>query len=78
MQLGPLTTTSIGSIPRPAWLAQTDRSRATFHLTGEERGEALALATQAIGAISRDDLRTQVHDESGGLLSLDPAPTEDD
>ena len=50
----------------------------TFQLAGQERGEALALATQAIGAVSRDDLRAQVHDESGGRLSLDPAPTEDD
>jgi hypothetical protein len=50
----------------------------TFQLAGQERGEALALATQAIGAVSRDDLRAQVHDESGGRLSLDPASTEDD
>jgi 5-methyltetrahydropteroyltriglutamate--homocysteine methyltransferase len=45
MQLGPLTTTSIGSIPRPTWLAQTDRSRATFRLTGEALREAQDDAT---------------------------------
>jgi hypothetical protein len=48
-----------------------------FQLAGEERGEALALATQAIGAVSRADLRAQVHDESGGRLSLDPASGDD-
>ena len=35
MQLEPLTTTSIGSFPRPSWLAATDRSRAIFRLEGE-------------------------------------------
>ena len=46
-----------------------------FDLTGagDNRGEALALATQAVGAVSRADLRRQVHDESDGRLSLDPA-----
>jgi hypothetical protein len=44
-----------------------------FHLTGESRGEPLALATQSIGVISREDLLAQVHDESNGRLSLDPA-----
>jgi 5-methyltetrahydropteroyltriglutamate--homocysteine methyltransferase len=45
MQFGPLATTSIGSIPRPGWLAQTDRSRATFRLTGEALREAQDDAT---------------------------------
>jgi hypothetical protein len=46
-----------------------------FRLTGdgENRGEALALATQAVGAVSRADLLQQVHDDSDGRLSLDPA-----
>jgi hypothetical protein len=46
-----------------------------FTLTGDSdsRGEALALATQAVGAVTRDDLSDQVHDESDGRLSLDPA-----
>jgi hypothetical protein len=47
-----------------------------FQLIGQERGEALALATQAIGAVSRDELSGQVHDESGGRLSLDPTTDE--
>src|SRR3954468_22491009 len=45
MQLGALTTTSIGSIPRPTWLAQTDRSRATFRLSGDALREAQDDAT---------------------------------
>ena len=45
MQLGALTTTSIGSTPRPNWLAQTDRSRATFRLTGDALREAQDDAT---------------------------------
>jgi hypothetical protein len=47
-----------------------------FQLDGENRGEPLALATQAVGAVSRADLAGQVHDESGGRLSLDPAGKE--
>ncbi len=45
MQFAPLTTTSIGSFPRPSWLAQTDRSRATFRLEGEALREAQDDAT---------------------------------
>jgi 5-methyltetrahydropteroyltriglutamate--homocysteine methyltransferase len=45
MQLQPLTTTTIGSFPRPVWLAATDRSRATFRLEGEELCEAQDDAT---------------------------------
>ena len=50
-----------------------------FTLDGDSdsRGEPLALATQAVGAVSRADLRRQVHDESDGRLSLDPAAAED-
>jgi hypothetical protein len=44
----------------------------TFTVTGDSRGEPLALATQVVGAVSRDDLRAQVHDASNGRLSLDP------
>jgi hypothetical protein len=49
-----------------------------FHLGGDSdsRAEPLALATQAVGAVSRADLARQVHDESGGRLSLDPVPEE--
>src|SRR5439155_23153353 len=45
MKLGPLTTTSIGSFPRPHWLADTERNRVTFRLEGEALGEALDDAT---------------------------------
>jgi hypothetical protein len=46
-----------------------------FTLTGDSgqtRGEPLALATQAVRAVSRADLRAQVRDESNGVLQLDP------
>src|SRR6266705_520697 len=45
MQFGPLATTSIGSLPRPTWLAETDRSRATFRLQGAALREAQDDAT---------------------------------
>jgi 5-methyltetrahydropteroyltriglutamate--homocysteine methyltransferase len=45
MQLPPLATTSIGSLPRPVWLAQTDRSRAAFRLQGQSLDEAQDDAT---------------------------------
>jgi hypothetical protein len=40
--------------------------------SGENRGEPLALATQTVGAVSREDLLAQVHDSSDGRLDLDP------
>ena len=43
-----------------------------FRLTADNRGEPLALATQVLGAVSRADLRDQVHEESDGRLELDP------
>ena len=45
MKLGPLTTTSIGSFPRPHWLAHTERNRVTFRLDGEALREAMDDAT---------------------------------
>jgi len=51
MQFKPLTTTTIGSFPRPAWLAVTDRGRATFRLEGEALREAQDDAT-LLGSIS--------------------------
>jgi 5-methyltetrahydropteroyltriglutamate--homocysteine methyltransferase len=45
MKLGPLATTSIGSFPRPAWLAETERNRVTFRLEGEALREAQDDAT---------------------------------
>jgi 5-methyltetrahydropteroyltriglutamate--homocysteine methyltransferase len=45
MLFGPLTTTSIGSLPRPSWLADTERSRASFRLAGEALREAQDDAT---------------------------------
>jgi len=43
-----------------------------FALSGEARSEGLALATQGIGALSREELAEQVHQQSGGRLELDP------
>lgn len=45
MKLKPLAPTSIGSFPRPLWLAETNRSRATFRLEGGALLEAQDDAT---------------------------------
>jgi 5-methyltetrahydropteroyltriglutamate--homocysteine methyltransferase len=45
MQFGPLMATSIGSLPRPSWLAATERSRASFRLAGDALHEAQDDAT---------------------------------
>ncbi len=41
MQFGPLTTTSVGSFPRPTWLANTKRNQLTYRLEGEALREAM-------------------------------------
>lgn len=46
MTFAPLTPTSIGSFPRPAWLAETHRSRARFRLEGAALAEAQDDATR--------------------------------
>jgi hypothetical protein len=43
-----------------------------FALQGDSPGEALAVASQVVDVVSREDLAAQVRDESGGRLSLDP------
>jgi hypothetical protein len=43
-----------------------------FALTGPDRSEPLALATQTIGAVPRAELRDLVRERSGGRLELDP------
>lgn len=45
MALAPLTPTSVGSFPRPSWLAETNRSRARFRLEGAALREAQDDAT---------------------------------
>jgi hypothetical protein len=47
-----------------------------FSLDGDNAGEALGLASQVVGAVPRSELAAQVQEESGGRLSLDPAPGE--
>jgi 5-methyltetrahydropteroyltriglutamate--homocysteine methyltransferase len=41
MSFGPLITTSVGSFPRPSWLAHTKRNQLTFRLDGDELKEAM-------------------------------------
>jgi 5-methyltetrahydropteroyltriglutamate--homocysteine methyltransferase len=41
MPFGPLTTTSVGSFPRPPWLAHTKRNQLTYRLDGDELKEAM-------------------------------------
>src|SRR6267154_4641782 len=48
MKLRPLTTTTVGSFPRPNWLAATDRSRASFRLEGDALCEAQDDATLVV------------------------------
>ncbi|TFV67328.1 UNVERIFIED_ORG: hypothetical protein E4P37_03305 [Bacillus sp. AZ43] len=43
-----------------------------FTLFGENRGEPLAVATQGLGAVPRDQLRGLVREDSEGRLELDP------
>ncbi|WP_241037370.1 hypothetical protein [Blastococcus litoris] len=43
-----------------------------FRLSGENRGEPFAVATQGLGAVAREDLRAMVHEDSDGRLQLDP------
>src|SRR5579863_8659570 len=45
MEFGPLATTSVGSFPRPTWLAQTARNEVAFRMTGDALGEAFDDAT---------------------------------
>ena len=53
MQLPPIAATTIGSFPRPGWLAQNDRSRAIFRLEGAVLKEAQDDAT-ALNIITQE------------------------
>ncbi len=48
MSLPPLATTSVGSFPRPAWLAETARNQVTFRMSGDPLKEALDDATVVV------------------------------
>jgi len=58
MQLPPITATTIGSFPRPNWLAQNERSRAVFRLEGaalkEAQDDATALSIHTQERIALD------------------------
>ncbi len=43
-----------------------------FTLSGDDRAEPLAVATQIIGTVPREDLQNLVLEESDGRLELDP------
>jgi hypothetical protein len=43
-----------------------------FNLAGTDSSEPLAVATQGLGVVARDDLQDLVREESGGRLELDP------
>jgi 5-methyltetrahydropteroyltriglutamate--homocysteine methyltransferase len=45
---GPLTTTSVGSFPRPTWLAQTKRNELTFLVADDHLNEAMDDATVVV------------------------------
>ena len=47
-----------------------------FTLSGDDRAEPLAVATQIIGTVPREDLQNLVLEESGGRLELDPPSSE--
>jgi 5-methyltetrahydropteroyltriglutamate--homocysteine methyltransferase len=55
MQFGPLTTTGVGSLPRPSWLAGTQRSQVTFRVSGEVLAEAMDDAT-VLAMAEQDEL----------------------
>lgn len=48
MPLAPLTTTSVGSFPRPTWLAHTQRNQLTFRLEGDALATAMDDATALV------------------------------
>ena len=48
MQLPPVATTTVGSFPRPAWLAKSERSQVKFHWQGTALKEAQDDATRLI------------------------------
>lgn len=58
MLLPPIATTTVGSFPRPSWLAVTERSRANFRLEGlalkEAQDDATALNIHAQERIGLD------------------------
>ena len=45
-----------------------------FQLSGENRSEPLGVATQAVGAVTRDQVRAAVREQTDGELELDPPP----
>jgi len=58
MKLPPIATTTIGSFPRPGWLAQSDHTRAIFRLEGatlkEAQDDATALVIRAQDELGLD------------------------
>src|SRR6202044_2822604 len=48
MSFDALATTSVGSFPRPSWLAQTARNEVSFRMSGDALTEALDDATVVV------------------------------
>lgn len=48
MNIPPIATTTVGSFPRPGWLAERDRSEVTFRLQGDDLREAQDDATRLV------------------------------
>jgi 5-methyltetrahydropteroyltriglutamate--homocysteine methyltransferase len=48
LKFPPLATTHVGSLPRPRWMADTERNRVTFRLEGEALREAQDDATVVV------------------------------
>jgi len=47
-----------------------------FKISGDDRAEPLAVATEGIDLLRRTDVEQQVHEETDGRLQLDPVPAE--
>jgi hypothetical protein len=47
-----------------------------FKISGDDRAEPLAVATEGIDLLRRTDVEQLVHEETDGRLQLDPVPAE--
>jgi len=73
MQLPPIAATTIGSFPRPSWLAATERSRVNFRLEGdalkEAQDDATSLNMRTQAQIGLDLLTDGEQRRTGPVLS---------
>ncbi len=79
MQLPPLATTTVGSLPRPAWLADTERGEARFHwqdaalVEAQDDATVVALRDQEVAGLDllTDGEQRRTHFINHFLSSLD-------